>query len=137
MIDRVSEKTRSYIMSREGSKDTGPEMTVRRMLHRLGYRYRLHRGDLPGSPDLVFRKRRKVVFVHGCFWHGHDCRGGRLPESKADYWLPKIAANRKRDAACIARLEALGWDSFVVWQCRLREPARLRSRLVAYLGPAK
>jgi len=137
MIDRVSEKTRSYIMSRVGSKDTGPEMTVRRMLHRLGYRYRLHRGDLPGSPDLVFRKRRKVVFVHGCFWHGHDCRGGRLPESKADYWRPKIAANRKRDAACIARLEALGWDSFVVWQCRLREPTRLRSRLVAYLGPAK
>ncbi|MDD9863026.1 MAG: very short patch repair endonuclease [Gammaproteobacteria bacterium] len=137
MIDRVSEKTRSYIMSRVGSKDTGPEMTVRRMLHRLGYRYRLHRGDLPGSPDLVFRQRRKVVFVHGCFWHGHDCRGGRLPESKVDYWQPKIAANRKRDAACIARLEELGWDSFVVWQCRLREPKRLRSRLVAYLGPAK
>lgn len=121
MNDRVSPERRSAIMSSVGSKDTGPEMLVRKMLHRRGYRYRLHRRDLPGSPDLVFPSRKKTIFVHGCFWHGHGCQWGKLPKSKLDYWKPKIKANRKRDRRNIAALEEAGWSALVVWQCELKD----------------
>lgn len=137
MIDRVSEERRSYIMSRVGSKNTGPEMVVRRLLHRLGYRYRLHRRDLPGSPDIVFRRRRKVIFVHGCFWHGHECKRGHLPKSKVTYWGQKIAVNRGRDARNVEELNADGWECLVVWQCELTDRESLETRLAAFLGPAK
>jgi DNA mismatch endonuclease, patch repair protein len=137
MIDRVSEERRSYIMSRVGSKNTGPEMVVRRLLHRLGYRYRLHRRDLPGSPDIVFRRRRKVIFVHGCFWHGHECKYGHLPKSKVTYWGEKIAVNRGRDARNVEQLRVDGWECMVLWQCELVDLKSLETRLVAFLGPAK
>lgn len=105
------------------------------MLHAAGYRYRLH-GDLPGRPDLVFPARRKVVFVHGCFWHGHDCpRGARTPKRNADYWTAKIARNVARDARAMAGLASLGWAAMVVWECRLRCLRDVHADLAAFLGP--
>lgn len=115
------------------SKNTGPELMVRRMLHGIGYRYRLHRKSLPGSPDLVFPSRRKVIFVHGCFWHGHDCRYGQLPKSRLGYWKAKIEQNRRRDARNRSELKKMGWKSIVVWQCQLKNPDKLLARLVRNL----
>ena len=135
MIDRVSEERRSYIMSSVASKDTGPELAVRRVLHRLGYRYRLHNRGLPGAPDIVFQGRKKVIFVHGCFWHGHGCQFGQLPKSKINYWEPKISENRKRDAKNLAKLRERGWAVLVVWQCQLKDTEKTRSKLIHFLGP--
>lgn len=127
---------RSATMRAVKARDTGPERAVRRLLHGLGYRYRLHRADLPGTPDLVFAARRKVVFVHGCFWHGHPCRrGARAPVRNAAYWSAKIARNAARDAETLTRLAALGWGARVVWECALKERATLEADLVAFLGP--
>lgn len=137
MIDRVSEEARSYIMSSVKSKDTGPELTVRTLLHGLGYRYELHQRDLPGSPDIVFRRRKKAIFVHGCFWHGHACRSGRPPTSKTDYWLPKIARNRERDETNRIELKRLGWDVLTIWQCELKDLDTLRETLIRFLGPTR
>jgi DNA mismatch endonuclease (patch repair protein) len=115
--------------------DTAPEMTVRRLVHRMGYRFRLHRKDLPGKPDLVFPRLRSVVFVNGCFWHGHDCaRGSRAPKANADYWRRKITWNRVRDAANIEALNGSGWRAAVIWECELKEPARVKRRLARFLG---
>ena len=115
--------------------DTKPEMQVRSMLHRLGYRYRLHDRGLPGTPDLVFSGARKVVFVHGCWWHRHDCAlGKKQPRSNIDYWLPKLARNATRDRANIAALEAIGWRVFVVWECELDRAETVQDRLVRSLG---
>ena len=118
-------------------KDTAPEMAVRRLLHGMGYRYRLHSRDLPGCPDLVFPGRRKVVFVHGCFWHGHSCRRGSLPKSRVAFWSAKIGGNRKRDASAMALLQEMGWEGCVVWQCELEDRDALGRRLVGFLdsGP--
>lgn len=116
------------------SKDTEPELAVRRIVYKLGHRYRLHRKDLPGKPDLAFIGRRKVVFVHGCFWHGHDCaRGGRMPKTNAQYWCAKIARNKARDAVNIAKLEADSWDVLVIWECELKDALRLASKLDQFL----
>lgn len=103
-----------------GQKNTGPELRLRKMLHALGYRYRLHRKDLPGKPDIVFSAKCAVIFVHGCFWHGHGCRAGRVPSSNTGYWEPKIAENRVRDARNVQALEALGWRVLIVWECELK-----------------
>jgi len=104
------------------STDTKPEMAVRRFVHRLGYRFRLHRKDLPGTPDLVFPRLQKVVFIHGCFWHGHTCkRGNRIPKSNREYWTSKIAGNRERDQLNQARLKAQGWNVFIAWECQIKE----------------
>ena len=112
---------RARIMASVKAKNTKPEMLVRRLCHAMGYRYRLHRKDLPGAPDLVFPARRKVIFVHGCFWHGHDCRrGARKPKNNADYWRGKISRNRDRDEAAIAALLKVGWTPLVVWECELK-----------------
>ena len=117
------------------SVDTGPELALRRLLHAQGYRYRLHRKELPGKPDIAFLGRRKVIFVHGCFWHGHDCaRGSRKPKSNMDYWGPKIARNRDRDVRARADLEAAGWGVLVVWECETRDPGALRRLVVDFLG---
>ena len=106
-------------MRRITKTDTKPELAVRRAAHRLGYRFRLHRRDLPGTPDLVFPRLRKVILVHGCFWHQHvGCRLARQPKSRLDYWLPKLERNRKRDAETQAALRKLGWDVLVVWECQ-------------------
>jgi DNA mismatch endonuclease, patch repair protein len=107
-------------MSSVGTRNTGPELVLRRLLHAEGYRYGLHNKNLPGRPDIVFRQVRKAIFVHGCFWHGHRCRWGKLPKSRLDYWRPKIVTNRKRDLGNRCDLEKLGWETHVVWQCELR-----------------
>ena len=129
MIDRVNQATRSRIMQAVRTKNTGPELAVRSLLHRMGYRFRLHRKDLPGTPDIVFPKCRVVVFVHGCFWHAHGCSKGKLPNSRQEYWVPKLAANRLRDARHVRELEAEGWHVEIVWQCQLRDSAALAARL--------
>lgn len=115
-------------------KDTKPEWVVRRLLHRMGYRYRLHAHNLPGKPDIVFPARRKVIFVHGCFWHAHGCKIGRPPKSRSDYWLPKLEANSARDAAKQSQLEALGWSVLVVWQCETKDLPGLETKLHTFLG---
>jgi DNA mismatch endonuclease (patch repair protein) len=122
------------------SKDTKAELTVRHLLHRAGYRYRIHGKDLPGKPDLVFKARRKVIFVHGCFWHQHDannCTAGKRPQSNTDYWHPKLARNVERDRLQLERLEQEGWGVLVVWECELRDADVLRYRLISFLGPAR
>jgi len=125
---------RSRIMRAVRGSDTAPEVTVRRLLHGMGYRFRLHRRDLPGKPDLVFPGLHKVVFVHGCFWHGHDCsRGARVPKTNADYWRIKISSNRLRDAANISALEVKGWRAAVIWECELKELERLAKQLANFL----
>lgn len=122
-------------MARVRSRDTGPELVVRRLLTRLGYRYRLQRRDLPGRPDIAFIGRRKAVFVHGCFWHGHHCpRGARVPRTNADYWLAKIGRNRVRDGEALAALTALGWSACVIWECELRDEGAVAARLRAFLA---
>lgn len=116
---------RSRIMRAVKSRDTGPERIVRRIVTRLGYRYRLNRADLPGKPDLTLRALRSVMFVHGCFWHGHRCRrGARMPRTNALYWSQKISRNRSRDASARRRLRKLGWKVLVVWECRLKDEAK-------------
>ena len=126
-------------MSRIRSANTKPEWIVRRLLHRLGYRYRLHQTDLPGRPDLVFRARRKVIFVNGCFWHRHDdptCKLARMPKSRLAFWQQKLEANRQRDRVNQLALERSGWKVMVVWECELRKPDTLRERIVEFLGGA-
>ena len=126
--------SRSQIMARVRSRDTSPERLVRSALTRLGYRYRLHHSDLPGKPDIAFIGRRKVIFVHGCFWHGHDCkRGARAPKNNADYWSAKIARNRNRDRATRETLDERGWSVLTIWECELRGEAELAAQLVAFL----
>lgn len=122
-------------MQQVKGKDTKPEKIVRSLLHRLGYRFRLHRKDLPGTPDIVFPSRRLALFVHGCFWHGHGCRIGQLPKSRLDYWQPKIEGNRARDRRKEAALVAAGWRVAVVWQCDLADCDRLAMRLRELLDP--
>lgn len=123
---------RSRIMAAIRGKDTGPEMRVRRFLHAAGLRYGLHGKDLPGRPDIVLRRHRAVVFVHGCFWHGHACKAGRLPRTRTEWWRAKIERNRARDAEAEARLAGMGWRVFVVWECGLRDPATLQT-LVSWI----
>jgi DNA mismatch endonuclease (patch repair protein) len=123
-------------MSRVRSKDTKPELRLRRLLHSMGYRYRLHVSGMAGKPDLVFSSRRVVIFVHGCFWHGHHCRFGRLPKSNVEFWAEKIRRNRDRDASNSRSLRRLGWQVVVVWQCQLRDKPAITRRLVKRLGVA-
>jgi DNA mismatch endonuclease (patch repair protein) len=122
-------------MGRVKGKNTKPEMKVRRLAHALGYRFRLHRKDLPGSPDLVFPGRGKVIFVHGCFWHGHDCaRGSRQPRQNADYWRAKIARNVQRDARSAEALQDQGWSVLTLWECELKDAEALSDRLQRFLA---
>jgi len=125
---------RSALMRAVRRRDTGPELTVRRALHARGWRFRLHRKDLPGSPDIVFPSRRKVIFVHGCFWHGHDCPKGRQPKTRQEFWATKIHDNRARDHRAEEALSGLGWSTLVVWQCELREREAVLQRVEAFLG---
>jgi DNA mismatch endonuclease (patch repair protein) len=134
MADRVSAKQRSKIMASVGTRDTGPELLLRKALYRLGYRYRTHYRKLPGKPDVVFPRWRKAIFIHGCFWHGHGCRWGRLPKSRLEYWRPKIAANRSRDRRAARAIRRSGWDVLVVWQCELRKLERVLPCVLAFLN---
>ncbi|HUU09426.1 MAG TPA: very short patch repair endonuclease [Phycisphaerae bacterium] len=134
MADVLTDEQRRYCMSRIKGKDTKPEMVVRRLVHALGYRFRLHRRDLPGCPDLVLPRHRKVIFVHGCFWHRHRCRYGRpMPATRRQFWKKKFEGNKQRDARNRRALRRLGWDVLVVWECQTRKPDKLIDRLVAFL----
>jgi DNA mismatch endonuclease (patch repair protein) len=125
---------RSAIMRAVKAKDTGPEKIVRSMVHRLGFRFRLHRKDLPGKPDIVFPRLKKVIFVNGCFWHGHIClRGKRVPVNNREYWVEKIDKNRKRDRKVVGLLRKLGWQCKVVWECSLKKPALVSTALTKFL----
>lgn len=121
MSDTVTPETRSHIMAAVRQKNTGTELKVRSALHRAGKRFRLHRKDLPGTPDIVFPSEKLAVFVHGCFWHGHGCKKSRPPSSNREYWLPKISENQARDKRKIEQLKSLGWRSIIVWECRIDE----------------
>jgi DNA mismatch endonuclease (patch repair protein) len=133
-MDKLSPERRSANMRRIRSKDTSPELALRKLIHGLGYRFRLHRKDLPGKPDLVFPSRRKVIFVHGCFWHQHrGCIDGRMPKSNTSYWLPKLANNKTRDKKNRSRLARLGWKSLVIWDCQTRDGKKLKQQLKAFL----
>ncbi|KQM96377.1 hypothetical protein ASE77_18785 [Sphingomonas sp. Leaf226] len=116
------------------TKDTGPEWVVRRFLHSRGYRYRLHPKNLPGRPDIVLPGRRLAIFVHGCFWHSHDCPKGRAPKSKLDYWGPKLEANRERDIRKASELEGMGWTVLTIWQCETKDEAVLAKKLLSALA---
>jgi DNA mismatch endonuclease, patch repair protein len=130
-----SPEVRRRTMQAVKSKDTSIEMRVRRLLHAQGYRYRLHKRELPGCPDLVFSSRRKVIFIHGCFWHGHPCaRGKRVPKSNTDYWTAKISRNKARDAATLVTLRKSGWQALVLWECEMKKPDALQDRLQSFLG---
>lgn len=131
-------ETRSRTMRAVKGKNTTPEMVVRRLVHSMGYRYRLHRQDLPGKPDMVFSRLRKIIFVHGCFWHGHDCpRGARMPKTNQDYWEKKISGNSLRDAGSIAALQAQGWRVAVIWECELKDMAQVSRRLVKFFSKSR
>ena len=135
MTDVYSAEKRSAVMRRVKGRDTTPEMTVRRALTRLGARYRLHRKDLPGKPDIVMPGRRLAVFVHGCFWHGHDCaRGARVPKQNRDYWVGKVERNRARDDRSREALSALGWRVETIWECELKDAEALWKRLRTLLS---
>jgi len=136
-VDRLTAGERSRLMSRIRGKDTKPEMAVRRLVHGMGFRYRLHRRDLPGSPDLVLPRHRKVILVHGCFWHSHaGCRAGRVPASNTGFWEPKLRRNAERDAASEEALRRAGWAVLVVWECQTKKAADLGDRLGAFLNGA-
>lgn len=136
MGDRISQKHRSWNMSRITSRDTKPELAVRSMLHRLGLRFRIHRTDLPGSPDIVLPRYKTVVFVHGCFWHRHSrCRFAYSPKSRVKFWREKFERNIVRDHEAQKLLRAIGWRIIVVWECELRNPNRLANRLAQRFKP--
>jgi len=132
-MDTISKEARSALMSRIRSKDTKPELTVRSMLHRLGYRFRLHRKDLPGRPDIVLPRHHKIILVHGCFWHGHICNLASNPKSNEQYWTEKIARNRSRDARTLKELRALGWEVLELWECEIRAARGLEERISAFM----
>jgi DNA mismatch endonuclease (patch repair protein) len=127
-------EARSRIMRAVKSCDTRPELALRSLAHRMGYRFRLHRKDLPGKPDMVFPAKRKAIFMHGCFWHCHDCgRGARIPVQNRDYWDAKLTRNRERDESSMKALAALGWEAIVFWECELQVPKQVAKKLRSFL----
>jgi len=128
---------RSANMRAIRSADMKPELAVRSLVHRLGYRFRLHRQDLPGRPDLVFPSRLKIIFVHGCFWHSHHCKSAHVPKSNREYWLPKLRRNRLRDRRNLRRLGAMGWTALTIWECEIEDIAAVRKRVRSFLGAKK
>ena len=136
MVDSIDQATRSVVMARIRGKNTQPELIVRKLLFAVGYRYRLHVRNLPGSPDLVFPSRKKAIFVHGCFWHLHDnCNQARMPKSRVEFWSEKLNGNRARDERTCAALVQAGWQVCVVWECELRNREMLEEKLLSFLGP--
>lgn len=135
-MDTLSPGERSKRMSLVRAKDTKPEMRVRKLIHSMGYRYRLHARDLPGCPDLVFRKRRKVIFIHGCFWHQHNCAmGNRMPKSRIEFWREKLLGNKERDINNRRQLKARGWSILIIWECQTASTQLylLRTRIARFL----
>ncbi|MDA8870746.1 DNA mismatch endonuclease Vsr [Rhizobiaceae bacterium] len=129
MADRISAEARSKLMGRIRDKDTKPEMIVRRLLHRLGFRIKLHRKDLSGRPDIVLLRHHKAIFVHGCFWHRHDCPRGSMPSSNIEFWEAKFARNAERDVTARQTLDVLGWKVLIVWECQTKDMVELERRL--------
>ncbi len=135
MTDTISREQRSKVMALVRSKDTKPEMAVRKLVHRLGFRYRLHGQKLPGRPDLVFKKRKKVIFVHGCFWHRHEnCKHARMPKSNTEFWIEKLNQNKIRDDKNLETLAQLGWKSLIIWECEIRDILELEKRIIVFLN---
>ncbi|WP_282011803.1 very short patch repair endonuclease [Nitrospina watsonii] len=135
MIDTFSAQKRSWIMARVKGRDTKPELLVRSLAHRLGFRFRLYRQDLPGRPDLTFPRHEKIILVNGCFWHGHKCpRGKRKPQQNNSYWKEKIEKNRKRDRQNIGKLVKLGWKVLVVWECECKEQDKLAIKIQTFIA---
>lgn len=135
VMDIVTPEKRSRMMAGIKSKNTKPEMVVRKLVHRLGFRFRLHRRDLPGSPDLVFPRFRRVIFVHGCFWHQHPrCKFAYTPKSRPEFWIPKLEANMRRDAAAQQALVAAGWDILIVWECEIFDIFNLSNKIHSFLS---
>ena len=132
-MDTITPEERSVLMGRIRSKNTRPELAVRSLLHRLGYRFRLHRRDLPGRPDIVLPKHRKVILIHGCFWHGHTCRLASKPKSNESYWSTKIESNRARDAQNIEALLLGGWSVLELWECEIRKFEGIEEKLLTFL----
>lgn len=133
MADIVSRKTRSRMMASVRQANTKPEVAVRKLIHKLGFRFRLHRRDLPGSPDIVLPRHRKVIFVHGCFWHRHGCRRTTTPATNFEFWQAKFEANEKRDRTACRRLKALGWEVLIVWECQTKRPEWLQAKVQRFL----
>ncbi|MBX5463435.1 MAG: DNA mismatch endonuclease Vsr [Steroidobacteraceae bacterium] len=134
-FNELDAEGRSALMATIRKTNTKPELIVRKLVHRMGHRFRLHRRDLPGTPDLVFPGRKKVIFVHGCFWHRHNCKAGRKKPSKnVEYWLPKLKRNVERDAKCVKELRSAGWQVLVLWECKVRDSERFAAVLLDFLG---
>lgn len=133
MADTRTPEQRRRIMQAVKTRNTGPELVVRRVLFRLGYRYRLNAKKIPGRPDIVFPGRMRAIFVHGCFWHGHGCAKGQAPKSRLEYWQPKLKANRDRDAAQLLELEKVGWSVMAIWQCEIHDEEVLAAKLKRFL----
>jgi DNA mismatch endonuclease (patch repair protein) len=135
-MDTLTPEQRSERMGRVKGKGSAAEQHIRSLVHRMGYRFRLHGAKLPGKPDLVFPARRKVIFVHGCFWHRHpdpNCRLARLPKSRQDFWIPKLEGNRARDLRVEAALADLGWGVLTIWECKMRDEASIRNEIGTFL----
>ncbi|RAZ78251.1 very short patch repair endonuclease [Mesorhizobium atlanticum] len=138
MADRLKPEQRSALMAKVKGKDTGVELRVRRLLHGAGYRFIVHSKRFPGTPDIVFTRRRKVIFVHGCFWHGHEgCKRSTAPSSRIEFWSEKLRRNRERDKATLATLTSSGWDVLTIWECEIADGAALEARLIEFLGPRR
>jgi len=136
MVDTLTPRERSKRMSRIRGADTKPEMLVRRLVYGMGYRYRIHQRNLPGTPDLVFPSRRKIIFVHGCFWHRHPdpaCKLARLPKSRLDFWETKLETNRRRDKENLEKLKEMGWKPLVVWECELTNAEEISKEIISFL----
>ena len=133
MADLWTKEQRSRVMSRVKNKNTKPEVQVRSMLHRMGYRFRLHRRDLAGAPDIVLPRHRKAVFVHGCFWHNHDCPRGKRPSTRTEFWNAKLVANIERDRANQEALEEKGWRVLTLWECEVKDPDYIQEKLRHFL----
>ncbi len=133
-MDVFSREKRSQIMSRVSGKNTKPELVVRSLLHNMGYRFRLHRNDLPGKPDITLPKYKKIIFVHGCFWHGHiDCPRAKRPTTNKKFWNEKLNKNIERDKITVNNLKALGWDVLTVWTCEVKDTEKLRNKLLSFI----
>ncbi|WP_352915158.1 DNA mismatch endonuclease Vsr [Mesorhizobium sp. M0915] len=137
MADKLTREQRSAHMARIRRSDTAPERIVRRLLHSMGYRFRLQFKAVPGRPDVAFPARRKALMIHGCFWHAHDCPAFRVPKTRSDFWLAKFAANRERDARLARAAAAAGWDCITIWECEVADTERLADRLRLQLGPPR
>jgi len=135
-MDKLTPEERSENMRRIRSKNTKPELEVRSLIHRMGYRYRLH-GKLPGKPDMIFSSRKKVIFIHGCFWHQHidgNCNITRIPKSNLDFWIPKLERTKNRDRENLEKLKEMGWDHLIIWECQIKDKEIIRESVIDFLS---